>query len=400
MTIPNLLLKLAVIASVACSVSSVIRAAKAESLDSTLEPYLKEFGLPAITAAVFKDGAIIASGKAGTRRAGQNIPVTIDDRFHLGSDTKAFTSLLAGQFVEAGSLNWKSTLADVFPELKDKMNAEFARITVEQLLSHTSGLTDNPLLLDLVNRSYQQDGNMDDVRCWMVKETAPKTLDHARGSKFDYSNLGYTIAGAVLERVGKKTWEELVEERIVEPLGLKTAGFGPQSSLGKVDAPLGHVLIDGKLKAMLAGPNGDNPLIIGPAGTMHMSVLDFAKWVAWHAAEGKLAPALVSPETVRKLHTPVISTGAREHAAAGTPKTGGYALGWGQTTEEWAAAGRVITHTGSNNMNLATAMFWPESNFGFVMMTNVGGPPADNAFKKLAPELYKIYSAGGRSGGS
>lgn len=96
---------------------------------------------------------------------------------------------------------------------------------------------------------------------------------HPRGSKFDYSNLGFTFAGAMLERVGKKTWEELVEERIIQPLDLKTAGFGPQSSLGKVDAPLGHVLVNGKPKAMLAGPNGDNPLIIGPAGTMHMSVL-------------------------------------------------------------------------------------------------------------------------------
>jgi CubicO group peptidase (beta-lactamase class C family) len=124
----------------------------------------------------------------------------------------------------------------------------------------------------------------------MVKETAPKPLDHPRGSKFDYSNLGYTIAGALLERIGGKSWEELVTERIIEPLELKSAGFGPQASLGKVDAPLGHLIEEGKTKAMLAGPNGDNPLILGPAGTMHMSVLDFAKWVAWQAGEGKRPP--------------------------------------------------------------------------------------------------------------
>jgi CubicO group peptidase (beta-lactamase class C family) len=153
---------------------------------------------------------------------------------------------------------------------------------------------------------------------------AAKSLDHPRGSKFDYSNLGYTIAGAVLERVAGKTWEELVTDRIVEPLGLKSAGFGPQASLGKVHAPLGHVIEKGNLKAMLAGPNGDNPLILGPAGTMHMSVLDFAKWVAWQAGEGKRPPALVSPDAMRKLHTPVINTGLRENAPPGTP--GRYAL--------------------------------------------------------------------------
>jgi CubicO group peptidase (beta-lactamase class C family) len=372
--------------------SSTMHAAERKALDQTLEPYLKEFGLPALAAAVFKEGVVIASGAVGTRRTGQDIPVGIDDRFHIGSDSKAFTSLLAGQFVQEGKLRWDSTLADVFPELKERMDAEFAKITLEQLLSHASGLAeDGPELIDLLNRSYHQDGNMDEVRYWMVKETAPKPLDHPPGSKFAYSNLGYTIAGAILERIGGKTWEELVTERIIEPLDLKSAGFGPQSSLGRVDAPLGHLLVDGKPKPMLAGPNGDNPLILGPAGTMHMSVLDFAKWVAWHAGEGKRPPALVSPDTVKKLHTPVIGTGVRENAPPGTPKTGGYALGWGQVIEDWAPA-PAITHTGSNTMNLAAAMFWPETDFGFVMMTNIAGPAADRALKKLAAELYKGFS--------
>jgi CubicO group peptidase (beta-lactamase class C family) len=359
-----------------------------------LEPYLKEFGLPALAAAVFKEGVVISSGAVGTRRAGQEIPVTIEDRFHLGSDSKAFTSLLAGQFVEAGKLHWDSTLAEVFPELKDKMDAEFAKITLEQLLSHSSGLADGPAFLDLINHSYLQEGNMDEVRYWMVKEIAPKPLDHVRGNKFDYSNLGYIIAGAILERLGGKTWEELVTERIIEPLGLKSAGFGPQASLGKMDAPLGHLLMDGKPKAMLAGPNGDNPLILGPAGTMHMSVLDFAKWVAWHAAEGKRPPALVSTEIVKKLHNPVIGTGVRKDAPPGTPQTGKYALGWGEVTEDWAPE-PVVTHTGSNTMNLALAMFWPERDFGFVIMTNIAGTAADEALRKLAAELYKGFSGDG-----
>lgn len=364
-----------------------------QSLNRILDTYLKQFGLPALAAAVFQNGSIIASGAVGTRRAGVQIPVTIDDRFHIGSDGKAFTSLLAGQFVQDGKLGWNSTPAQVFPELRAGMNSEFAKITLEQLLSHTSGLSDKGLL-DLVYRSYQQDGNMNDVRYWMVKETASKPLDHLRGSRFDYSNLGYTIAGAMLERAGNKSWEELVEERIIKPMDLKTAGFGPQASLGKVDAPLGHVILNGKIKAMLAGPNGDNPLILGPAGTMHSSVLDFAKWVAWHAGEGKRGPALVSRDILKKIHTPVFSTGAREGAPAGTPKTGGYGLGWGKVSESWAAA-PSITHTGSNMMNLATAMFWPGTDFGFVMMTNIGGPRADEALRKLAAELYRTFSAAG-----
>src|SRR6266481_7518302 len=74
------------------------------------------------------------------------------------------------------------------------------RLRLSNCFSHSSGLADAPALLDLVNRSYLQEGNMDEVRYWMVKGIAPKPLDHARGSKFDYSNLGYIIAGAILER--------------------------------------------------------------------------------------------------------------------------------------------------------------------------------------------------------
>jgi hypothetical protein len=70
---------------------------------------------------------------------------------------------------------------------------------------------------------------------------------------------------------------------------------------------------------------------------MHMSVLDFAKWVAWQAGEGKRSPALVSPDTLKKLHTPVIETGDLENARPGTSKTGKYALGWGASSSDVGA---------------------------------------------------------------
>ena len=123
-------------------------------------------------------------------------------------------------------------------------------------------------------------------------------LESNPGVKFAYANMNYVIAGAMLERVGGKTWEELVTERIFGPLDLRTAGFGPQASLGKIDAPVGHGEVDGKIKAFLPGPNGDNPPILGPAGTAHMSVLDFARWAGWHAGEGRRGPNLVRPETL------------------------------------------------------------------------------------------------------
>jgi hypothetical protein len=89
-----------------------------------------------------------------------------------------------------------------------------------------------------------------------------------------------------------------------------------------------------------------------------MSVMEFAEG-SWNAGEGKRPPNL---ETLKKLHTPIVDTGVRKDAPPGTPKTGKYGLGWGQVKFDWAAE-PVITHTGSNQLNLAVAMFWPKTEF-------------------------------------
>jgi CubicO group peptidase (beta-lactamase class C family) len=358
------------------------------SLDSMLKPYLTQYDLPSIAAAVVKDGKIISAGAIGTRRAGVKISVTINDRFHLGSDTKAMTALLAAMLVEEGKLRWNTTPAEVFPELADKMDSGFRRITLEQLLSHTSGVpSDNEDIVKVFMEAMTKDGNLDDLRYWMVQQWSKRPLVFESGIKFAYSNMGYIIVGAIIERTAGKTWDELITERIFIPLKLRTAGLGEQSSLGRIDAPLGHAIVDGKVKAMLAGPNGDIPPIVGPAGIAHMSILDFAYWAGWNAGEGKRKPNLVKPETMRKLHTPVISMPERKSAAPGTPAGGRYALGWGELTVDWAPY-PLLYHGGSNEMNLAHIWIDTKRDFAMVTVTNISGLKANEALFKLACELY------------
>jgi CubicO group peptidase (beta-lactamase class C family) len=367
------------------------------SLEAMLRPYLARHTLPALTAAVVRSGAIVAAGAVGTRRAGTDSPVAITDRFHIGSDTKAMTALIAATFVEQGKLRWDSTVGEVFPELAATMGARLRGVTLQQLLSHTSGIPgDNDAFITLIEQSFAQDRlNLDELRYWLVTQWSTRPLESTPGTRFAYSNMGYTLVGAMLERIGGKTWEELAVERVFEPLGLRSAGFGPPASLGRVDAPLGHVVReDGTLKPMLAGPNGDSPLILGPAGTVHLSVLDFAAWAGWNAGEGRRGPALVRPETMRKLHAKAIDIPPRPDAPPGTPSHGGgYGLGWGMMNLPYAPE-PVLAHAGSNQMNLASIMVQPEPDFAMVLMTNVGGPQADRALQALAEELYQRFGPG------
>ena len=219
------------------------------------------------------------------------------------------TALLAGMLVDAGQIGWDTTIGETFPDLRVGMDAGLAeRDAGTVAVPYRRHPPDSEDLLQVVLDSQRLEGvNLDAMRRWIIGQWRDRPLAWPAGTAFAYSNLGYIIAGAMLESAGGATWEELVSTRIFDALGLTTAGIGPQSSRGRVDAPLGHAIRqDGTLKPILAGPNGDAQPVIGPVGGVHLSILDFATWAGWHAGAGRRGPALVTPDTLRRLHTKVI----------------------------------------------------------------------------------------------
>jgi CubicO group peptidase (beta-lactamase class C family) len=387
-------LALAAVFASACVLLASPCALAQVSLDALLQRQALAANFPALGAAVVVKGQLVAVGTAGTRRTGTQIAVTRNDRFHLGSDTKAMTALLAGMLVEEGKLKWDSTLAQVFPELEKTMDTRLQTITLTQLLSHTSGLpADNAAFGELLLKVTQMEGNLDQQRYSLLKEIAPKPLVAAPGSTFAYSNLGYIVAGAMIERATGQSWEEVIVQRLFVPLGLRTAGLGPTASMGRVDAPLGHRMVDGKLVAMLSGPEGDNPPILGPAGTAHMSVLDFASWGSWMAGQGKRAPFLVKPETFKKLVTPVAAMPLAATTSTTVAGAAQYALGWAILNMAWAET-PLVFHGGSNNANKAYIWVDTQRDATVVIVTNVATPNTEDVMMKLAGQLYTAHVSG------
>src|SRR5215813_9646852 len=113
-----------------------------EDLKSLLEPIRQSHDLPALAGAIVTSKGLQAIGVVGVRKYGASVPVTINDQFHLGSDTKAMTATLLAMYVEEGKLGWDWTLERIFPELASSMNPAYRRVTVEQLLAHRAGFTD------------------------------------------------------------------------------------------------------------------------------------------------------------------------------------------------------------------------------------------------------------------
>ena len=89
-----------------------------ENMEKILSGFLKKHQLPGLAAAVTQDGKIIASGAVGVRKSGSDAKVTLQDKFHIASCTKSMTATLAAMFVEEGKINWTSTIAEIFPEMK------------------------------------------------------------------------------------------------------------------------------------------------------------------------------------------------------------------------------------------------------------------------------------------
>lgn len=363
------------------------------TLNDDLDALRVKNGLPALAAAVVKDGVIVASGVAGVRAHGSGVKATINDRFHLGSDTKAMTATLAGMMIDEGKLVWSSTIGDILGGDVPHINSRLAAVTLEQLLSHSSGIpSDTPQMARLYFNTDAFDFNLTALRlktfaAW--KSHVPQTQP---GAAFHYANFGYLTAGAMIEKAAGIPWEELITNRIFEPLGLKSAGLGPQATTGRLDAPVGHrVEKNGAITPMLWGPAADGPPLLGPAGVAHMSVLDFATWAGWNAGRGKRGPALVKPETLERIHAPHIKTGKMPHARPGTPQEGEYALGWGVVKFDWSRT-PVLEHNGSNSMNLAKILVDRDADIGVVVVTNFPEDKAEEATYSVMETLYRRYA--------
>ncbi len=333
--------------------SGALRGQGVADLGPLLAPLVAEHRVPALGAAVLVDGKLAALGASGVRRAGHENPVTTDDLWHLGSCTKAMTATLLATFVDQDALAWNATVAATLPDLAEAMHADSKVITVRQLLAHRAGLPGGPPA-DLWARLWTWTEPLPAARTETARTMLGVPPEKAPGSRYLYSNAGYIVAGAIAERLGKASFEDLLRERVWRRLGITSGGFGAPGEKDATTQPWGHT----------AGKDGpvshfhDNPPAHGPAGTVHMTLRDWAKYAAMHlgepAADGK---PLLAAATLRALHTPA----ARED----------YAFGWRVTSRPWAS-GPILTHSGSNTMWYCVAWLAPEAKFAVLVTCNHG----------------------------
>jgi CubicO group peptidase (beta-lactamase class C family) len=324
-----------------------------DDMTQTLETIREKYNLPALAVVVVTNGAICDRIAVGVRKWDDPTPVTTNDVFHIGSDTKAMTATLAAMLIDDGQLNWDTTIADVFPEFRGRINSQYEDVTVEQLLTHRSGLSESSPAA-----AWRQRGTPAQQRYEFIQAVLAQPPAAAPGTQFIYSNQNYAIIGAMLERITGTPWETLITERLFQPLHMDSAGFGPPGTLGEVDQPWGHTLKDG----VPVPTQSDNPPAIAPAARVHCSLDDLARFTIFQMSGA--SNGLLKPETLARLQTP--------------PAGSNYACGWLCVQRPWAG-GTALTHAGSNKMWYVVMWLAPKKNFSVVVGTNIAGLDAQHA---------------------
>jgi len=352
--------------------ASGLRSLDPKRLQTLLDDTARSLGIVGAQLAVFDGEAVheFATGQANRERG---LAVTTDTLFQIGSTTKVFNAALVMNLVDEGKLDLDAPVTKWMPDFQVADAGGAEKITLRQLLSMSSGLD---------NGSYQDHGRGDDAVARYVAALAKVPLVYEPGTAYGYSNAGSTVAGHAAQLVTGRTWESLLTERILRPLGLTQSAMFAEDllyhpvALGYLASPNGPV----------RGRNWSLPRSIAPAGsTLCCSAGDMVRFARMFMADGKSADGkqVLTPAAVRTMHTPVATLPAKLIAQR-----------WccGPYWKQWGGV-ELFGHSGTATSGSSMLLWSPSKRMAIATIANVpnqGYPLADRIFDAVLGDMFGI----------
>ena len=312
---------------------------------------------------VVRHGRTVFAEAYGVRDAKKNLRATVDTGFYTASCTKAFTATSVAILVDEGLLDWDVPVREYLPgfRLADAFATE--RCTLRDVLCHRTGLARHDWLW-----LNSQASRMD---IFKALRHLPPTADFR--SAFQYNNLAYILAGAVVEHVAGMPWEEFVRERILTPLRMTSTGFITDEPSADRNAAVAYDAWGGTVRpyfrtwmAAWTGASINGPC--GPAGSIVSTAPDLCKWVAFQMSDGM---GILSASTLRELHTPHM-TAPGWYCDGRHRLDASYGLGW--FTQAYRGY-RCVFHDGGFRGFVASVSFLPSESLGVVVLANLEPSP-------------------------
>ncbi|WP_269515938.1 serine hydrolase domain-containing protein [Brevundimonas subvibrioides] len=338
--------------------------ADAAGWDAALDQAFAAGAAPALGGMVVGPQGAIWTGAKGLRRARGTDPATAGDRWHLGSNTKAMTAAVYGRLVDQGQARWDATLSSLLPGVA--MDPAWRDVPITAVMGHVAGLSDQTAMgMTWLMTARDDPRTLPDKRRALVEAFLAVPPAGTPGT-FAYANGNYVLLGAVIERITGEAWEQVMGSELFQPLGIESGGFGAPTGA----QPWGH---RARRPVDPAGPGSDNPLAIGPAGTAHMTLADYGRFLSVFLND---AGDWLSAESRARLMRPM---------GSGQPP---YAGGWMVVEGQPWADGPALTHDGSNTMWYVSAWVAPGTQRAFVAVSN-DGEAGRAACQALIPGLIR-----------
>lgn len=335
--------------------AAVLSIAKSQDKNQFDEILKQEFTLnnTGITAIVSSKGKIIYKKALGMANAELNVPMQTDNVFRLGSITKQFTAIAILQLMEQGKLNVQDELTKFIPDYPVKD----AKITIENLLTHTSGIRDYTSIRDTAQRS-----KMDFTPVEMISYFKNQPMRFAPGAKYEYSNSNYFLLGYIIEKITGKTYAQYLEENFFQPLGMSNSSYASDTKIIKNRAAgytMGKQGIENAAALSMTQPYA--------AGAVLSTVEDLFKW-----QQAIQSYKLVKKETLEKAFAKYrLSNGAESN----------YGYGWRLGSIQESS---TIWHGGLINGFMTTALYLPKEDVYVAVLSNCDCFSPENATAKLA----------------
>jgi len=309
---------------------------------------------------VAENGKVIYKKGLGLANMEWNIPNTPETRFRLGSITKQFTATLILQLVEQGKIKLDGKLSDYLPDYRKDVGE---KVTVHQLLSHTSGIPSYTGLPGFFNNVSRNPYSVDEF----VKKYASNDLEFEPGSKFSYNNSGYFLLGAIIEKVTGKPYEQVLKEKIFEPLGMKNTGYDHHATLIQKRASGYEKTADGYVNAAYLDMS-----LPYAAGSLYSTVEDLYLW-----DQALYTERVLSTQSKDLMYKPNLEN---------------YAYGWAITKAKLGTGTETVPQIGHNGgingFNTLILRFPVQKNLIVLLDNTSQGGSLDRLSKALTNILY------------
>jgi D-alanyl-D-alanine carboxypeptidase len=332
------------------------------NIDRIAGDVLAATGVPSASVAAVSDGKIVYVHAYGDARLDPPTPAAPGMRYSIGSISKQLTAAAVLLLAQDGKLTLDDPVGKYIPNL-----TRGDAITIRQLLSHTSGYPDyapQDYIIPEWERPVSPDALLD--------RWARKALEFDPGTKWQYSNTNFVIAGLIVEQVAGAPLVDFLTERVFKPLGMTSVTNTDRQKLGNQDA-------QGYLRRALGPPHPaphEGPGWMYAAGELAMTAEDLAKWDA-----AVIRQAILAPASWRQLETEVL-------LASGAGTRYGLGIGVGLTQGH-----RELSHGGEVSGFVASNIVWPDDKLAVAVLTNQDASGAASEIAtKVRDALYRAIS--------